>query len=177
MAEITKVFKEHIPAVRFIGKIYTNADRQDGGYGAKWGEWFQNGWFDELEKLGVQEEIENGYLGLMGCGDEWENSFIYAIGMFFPPETNVPDGYEFIDLPESDLGTCYIYGKEQGDNIYGMHDDCMKKLSEAGMGVLREDIMNSSNRKWCFFERYNCPRFTNPDENGKIILDYCTYLK
>ena len=24
---------------------------------------------------------------------------------------------------------------------------------------------------WCF-ERYNCPRFTSPDNNGNIILDY-----
>ena len=24
---------------------------------------------------------------------------------------------------------------------------------------------------WCF-ERYNCPRFTSPDEAGNVILDY-----
>ena len=24
---------------------------------------------------------------------------------------------------------------------------------------------------WCF-ERYNCPRFTTPDEEGNVILDY-----
>jgi hypothetical protein len=24
---------------------------------------------------------------------------------------------------------------------------------------------------WCF-ERYNCPRYTMPDNNGNVILDY-----
>lgn len=29
---------------------------------------------------------------------------------------------------------------------------------------------------WKFFERYNCPRFTEPDEKGDMILDICAYL-
>ena len=29
----------------------------------------------------------------------------------------------------------------------------------------------------CYFERYACPRFTTPDENGNIILDICFYLE
>ncbi|MGN6714677.1 hypothetical protein [Anaerocolumna jejuensis] len=42
MAEIIKVYKEHLPAVRFIGKRYTNTDRcKDGGFGYKWEEWFE----------------------------------------------------------------------------------------------------------------------------------------
>jgi len=28
-----------------------------------------------------------------------------------------------------------------------------------------------------FIERYNCPRFTTPNESGKVILDYCVYLE
>jgi hypothetical protein len=30
---------------------------------------------------------------------------------------------------------------------------------------------------WCAFERYNCPRFTEPDENGDVILDYGILLE
>lgn len=36
MAEIIKVFKENVPAMRFIGKKYS-------GFGPMWGEWFANG--------------------------------------------------------------------------------------------------------------------------------------
>lgn len=42
IAEIIKVYKEHLPAVRFIGKRYTNTDGdKDGGFGYKWEEWFE----------------------------------------------------------------------------------------------------------------------------------------
>ena len=35
MAEIIKVYKEHLPSLRFIGKCYTNADRDGGWNGFK----------------------------------------------------------------------------------------------------------------------------------------------
>ena len=45
MAEIVKCYKEHLPALRLIGKRYTDSDRIGiSSFGAKWGEWFQNGW-------------------------------------------------------------------------------------------------------------------------------------
>ena len=28
-----------------------------------------------------------------------------------------------------------------------------------------------------FFERYVCPRFTEPDEAGRVIVDYCFYVR
>jgi len=31
--EVKKVYKEHFPALRFIGKRYTNDDRSGGGFG------------------------------------------------------------------------------------------------------------------------------------------------
>ena len=41
MAEIIKTFKENVPAMRFIGKKYPD-------FGGWWGDWFANGWFDEI---------------------------------------------------------------------------------------------------------------------------------
>ena len=34
--EVTKVYQEPFPALRFIGKRYTNDDRKDGGFGVQW---------------------------------------------------------------------------------------------------------------------------------------------
>ena len=174
MAEIIKVYKEHLPALRFIGKRYTNADRgSDGGYGCKWAEWFQNGWFEALEKLGEAKNIENGYLGFMRCnGSDCENSFEYWIGMFCESGTEVPKGYDFIDLDEGNVGVCWIKGKENDGSIYCMHDECIAKFQENGMGNFKGDSENRA----CFFERYNCPRFTEKDEQGDVILDYGIYL-
>lgn len=172
MAEIIKVYKEHLPSLRFIGKCYTNADRM-GGFGHKWGEWFQNGWFAELEEIGEAKDIDNGYLGLMRCsGNSSEDTFEYWIGMFFPVNTVVPGGYDFIDLEEGEVGVCWIKGKEEDGSIYGMHDACMEKLKENSMSNLRSD---KEDRVY-FFERYNCPRFTEKDEEGNVILDYGAYL-
>jgi predicted transcriptional regulator YdeE len=170
-AEIIKTYKEHLTSLRFIGKRYTNADRI-GGFGHKWGEWFENGWFTILEQLGELKDIENGYLGFMRCnGNDAENTFEYWIGMFFPVNTTVPEGFAHIDLDESDVAICWIKGKED-DGIYGMHDACIYKFQENGMGNFKSDDKNRA----CFFERYNCPRFTQPDDKSNVILDYGIYL-
>lgn len=174
MAEIIKCYKERMPAHRFIGKMYTDDDRVNGSYGSKWREWFQNGYFETLEKLGSLSEGGDAYLGFM----KWSKSgFEYWIGMFFPENTPVPEGYGFIDMPASNLGTCWIYGSEQNDKIYGMHDACCAEVVENQFEI-RDDFGNGMGEKeYFFFERYNCPRFTTPDDKGKVILDYCIYVK
>lgn len=168
--EIIKVYKEQLPLLRFIGKCYTNADRK-GGFGHKWEEWFGNGWFAALERLGELKDIENGYLGLMRCGSDFENTFEYWIGMFLPINTPVPAGFDYIDLAESDVAVAWIKGKEN-DGLYGMHDACISKFQEHSMG----NFMSDEKNRECFFERYNCPRFTDPDEEGNVVLDYGIYL-
>ena len=69
MADIVKMYRQELPAFRFIGKKYGDGDRVNGGFGSQWGEWFQNGWFEALEKLpgGGEALCEDGsaYLGLM----------------------------------------------------------------------------------------------------------------
>ena len=56
-------------------------------------------------------------------------------------------------------------GDEHNGELYGLeaHNLCLEELKCKGW-VRRED-------DWCF-ERYNCPRFTTPDEEGRVILDY-----
>lgn len=167
MAEITKVFKEEVPAMRFIGKRYHD-------YGG-WGEWFANGWFDTIENsMGGTDQIlavwENGgaYVGL----ERRKNGELleYWIGMFTPGNTEVPEGFEQIDLPKSSLGTCWIYGKEE--EVHGAVGNCWEAVRNAGMEIAADDdgaVMS--------FENCLCPRFTTPDEKGNVILDYCYFVK
>ncbi len=167
MVEIIKTYRQSIPATRFIGKRYGNEDRVDGMFGAKWGEWFRNGCFDALEALipgGPKSLYEDGdaYLGMMRDG---ENGFEYWIGMFTPPDASVPEGYAHIDFPAGNLGVCWIYGKE--DAVYMREEECADRLTAAGMAFTGP---------WCF-ERYGCPRFTEPDEKGNVILDICFYIE
>ena len=96
--------------------------------------------------------------------------------MFFPENTPVPEGFAFADIPEGEVGLCWIYGNPDNDNMYSMHDICMEKLREQGMGEFRDDFAGELNSWYWFFERYNHPRFTTPDEKWKVILDYGMYL-
>jgi hypothetical protein len=173
MAEIIKVYRQPIPALRFIGKRYGDDDRVSGMFASKWNEWWQNGWFDELGKqIGrhLSEIYEDGdaYLGMMRWKED--EPFEYWIGMFLPENTPVPEGFMHIDFPRSALGVCWVYGKE-GD-VYLNEAKCDEKLKNEGFEVIPDE----KGALW-FFERYGCPRFTVPDDNGNVTLDICYFIK
>ena len=168
MAEIIKTYKQKVGAMRFIGKKYDEDDRVDGSFGAKWGEWWENGWFGVIEKqieTHIREIYEDGdaYIGLMYGGHD-DEPFEYWIGIFMPAGTAVPDGFDYIDFEAGALGVCWIQGKEH--EVYMLEGQCGEKLEKEGFDVITD---------YCF-ERYACPRFTTPDENGNIILDICFYI-
>lgn len=165
--KMIKVYREHLPAVRLIGKRYTDADRKDeGGYRHKWKEWFDNQTADLFKGM----KALPGYADVMIGAMRWEEDFEYWIGMFFPMDTEVPEGMAYVDLTERDLGTCWVYGKEATEELYGpeVHNQCIRLLKEEGM--------NPTAANWSF-ERYHCKRFTKPDEKGNVILDYCITLE
>lgn len=169
--KIIKVFEEKHPELRLIGKKYTDQDRIDGSFASKWQEWFRNGYFTQLEALGETKQTDNGYLGFMRYKPNVDNSFEYWIGVLFDPNTLVPEGYDFIDIPASRVGMCFIQGKES-EGLYAMHEACIHALME-------NHILSSKNLEVPmleFFERYNCPRFTDPNALGEVILDYGVYV-
>ena len=151
---ILEVRREHCPAVRLIGRRYEAAP--------DWGEWWENGWFDTLEKQPRIDFNGDAYIGAVrvvnGVPERW-------IGMFFPENAEIPQGFEAVEIPPLDYAVCYLYGKEGSRDFYTMetHENCLKALASAGYVRLEDG--------WCF-ERYQCPRFTTPDEHGCVILDY-----
>ena len=167
MAEIIKIFREQVPAMRFVGKKYP-------GFGPMWGEWFANGWFDKLEEaMGGVKMITaiwangGGYVGLERHADG--QPFEYWIGMFTPANTPVPEGFAHIDFSEVNLGTCWIYGKEKE-----VHNTkaCKGEVIDQGLELWTDD----NGGVWSF-ENCTCPRYTTPDEQGNIIMDYCYFIK
>lgn len=173
MAEIIKAYRQSVPAMRFIGKKYSDEDRIEGNFGAKWGEWFQNGWFDAIEKeisVNINDIYEDSgaYIGLMRCKEG--EPFEYWIGIFSHENNPVPEGFEHIDFPKSELGVCWLYGKD--GEVYFQEQKCAEKLGEEGYKVISDE-----KGAWWFFERYGCPRFTKPDDKGNIILDICHYIE
>jgi len=170
-AQIVKTYTQKLPATRFIGKKFTDKDRIGGNFGKYWGDAFAGDWFGTIENVAggadkCAELYEDGgaYIGLMRAGDGID--FEYWIGMFTPPGTPVPEGFDFVDFDESELGVAWIKGKE--DEIYGKEEKCFQAMKNDG-------ITFSERKDWWFFERYGCPRFTTPDENGEVILDICFF--
>jgi len=167
MSEITKVYRQAMNASRFVGKRYTDEDRVDGMFGAKWGEWFQNGWFDQLEERApgkMQEICEDGEASI-GLMRDTDAGMEYWIGYFMPADTSVPEGFQSMDFPKCELGVCWVYGKEE--EIFAHEGSCGMRLENEGYKVKDE---------WCM-ERYKCPRFTTPDEKGNITLDICFFIE
>ena len=152
--KILEIKKESCPATRLIGKKYEGR--------ANWGEWWANNWFETLESHECISFNGDAYIGAVhivnGMPERW-------IGMFFPVDTEVPEGFEFIDIEPLDYAVCYLYDKENSADFFTMdtHNMCLEELKSQGFKRKEDD--------WCF-ERYNCPRFTTPDENGNVILDY-----
>ena len=179
MFEIIKVYKQDIEPLRFIGKKYDNADRTTGAFEVKpkWSKWFENGWFADIENqmsVSAGEIYEDGdaYIGLLR--NKGGEPFQYWIGMFTPVNTKIPDGFDYIDFPKSELGVCWVYGKEKDVSMnkgLDIFNQCNEKLKNEGMS----HIHDKDNTCWAF-ERYACPRYTTPDEKGNVIIDICFFM-
>ncbi|MBQ8314625.1 MAG: GyrI-like domain-containing protein [Lachnospiraceae bacterium] len=152
--KILEVKRESFPAVRLIGKKYE--------HGPNWGEWWQKDWFSVLEQKERLPMNGDAYIGAVHIVDGMPE---YWIGMFFPVDTEVPEGFDFVDMEALEYAVCYLYDKEGSGDFYSMetHEMCLEELKSLGLKRKEDD--------WCF-ERYNCPRFTTPDEAGNVILDY-----
>lgn len=149
--KIIDIKKESWPACVFIGKQGTN-----------WGEWWSNGWFAPLEAQPALPENGDAYIGAVrivdGVPQRW-------IGMFFPEGTPAPEGYEAVDIPAKNYAVCYLKDKEGSGDFY------TQETHEACLAALKQQGYTRSEGDWCF-ERCNCPRFTTPDAEGMVILDY-----
>ena len=168
MPEIKRVYRQSLPALKLVGKCYTEEDRVNGTFGCKWEEWFRNDWFSPLRTSDGAEPFEdcNAYIGL--CLHKEGEPFRYWIGVFLPVDFAVPDGYDSVTLDAGEIGVAWVCGKEPEIYTYC----CLSRLAKEGF-----EWTADKNGVKCCFERYVCPRFTTPDEKGNIILDSCFYGK
>lgn len=167
--EIVKTYKESLPNVKLIGKRYTNKDRgENGTFACYWQQWVREGWFDTLKQCKPISELNDDCLGVMRMsGDNGE--FEYWIGAFFAVDSKVPEGFDSVEITAGDIGVCWLYGNETNGEIYS------PEASELSMAAMAENKWEFSEKGW-FLERYNNPRFTEPDDKGNVILDICAYL-
>lgn len=157
--KILEVKKESCPPARLIGKKYEGD--------VNWGEWWEKNWFATLESMPYLSFNGDAYIGGVHIADGMPQRWI---GMLFPISTEVPEGFESVDIEPLDYAVCYLYDKENSGEFFTMdtHNMCLEALAAHGFKRKEDD--------WCF-ERYNCPRFTTPDEDGNVILDYAVAIE
>lgn len=143
-AKVTHTERISLPAMTLIGKT-----------GTSWAQWWGRGWFDILENLAVKP-LDPDYLGMTAAE--------YWIGMLFPAGTAAPEGFHALHIPAGDYALHYLYGKEDSPDMYGSAALrlCTQAMEAHGM----------TQGPGAVIERYNCPRFTTPDAQGNIIIDY-----
>ena len=152
--EIMQTHIIELPALRFIGKrCLCNPGPE---FIMKWNEWYQNGWFDQLEELNPASENGNAHLGA-GPGD------VYWIGLLFSVNTPVPEGFEYSDISADKYVVFELNGKKDGELL---NEDgaklCFNEIQKNGW-VLRDG-------GWSF-ERYTRPKFINQNVTGKILFE------
>ena len=179
MFEIIKVYTQSVDSFRFIGKKYSDADRTNQTFALKekWSEWYINKWFDVIEKQLSGNPIDtyedsSAYIGLLR--NKRGEPFQYWIGMFVPVNTKIPEGYDYIDFPRSELGVCWVYGKEDDLSMY----EGIEIIEQCNERLIKEEIPHIHDKDGiCYaFERYTRPRFITPDNKGNIILDICFFI-
>jgi hypothetical protein len=72
-----------------------------------------------------------------------------------------------------DAAMLYIQG--QPDECYafafGNREEMVSEIRKNGMPEPQSGL------RWLSFERDNCPRWTDPDADGAVILDYALFLQ
>lgn len=166
MGKLIRLETKELPGLVVVGKELRYSMealmKGDNRIGAFWGACFSEGVMEPLE---AQPEYvyDESYVGIMLDWDKGDGDFSYIVGMLMKPGAVVPGGYVSRELAKGTAAVGFIQGKDTPDVCGNAHEETEKALREAGH--------SNAQMRWCM-ELYNCPRFTTPDEDGRIILDY-----
>lgn len=155
-----------LPRVKLLGKeLRYGMDalmRGDNPLPGFWDKCFAEDAFAPLEAQGAQV-YDPSYVGVMTDWDRGDGDFSYIVGMLMREDTLAPEGYYSKLLEPAEIAVGYIQGKDTQDVCGNAHELTEQALKEKGY---RCDGMAWS------AEVYNCPRFTEADADGNIVLDY-----
>jgi len=157
---------KELPQMCVVGRaIKVPSSMETNPIPALWGQCFGDGTFETLDAL-ESYHLEKDYVGWMG---EWdEEGFVYICGMLMRPDVPVPEGFDFRELPAAKAAVGWIQGQEW---------EVVTAAHELTVGALAEQGYEPNWAAGWSMELYNCPRYTNPDENGELILDYYIPIK
>jgi len=163
-AKLIKFEIKELPDLRVIGKeiiIKMSEFQQHNPIPEFWGKCLNDNTFGYLEQELKDQMYSPDYVGYMQMlnADEFTN----VCGILMKPDAPVPDGYVSYDVKAFTSGVSWIQGTEP-DIYIGEHTLTEPEIDKAGYKY--------DESKGFTIEAYNCPRYTQPDENGNRIIDY-----
>lgn len=171
MAEFIQLEVIDIPTLIVVGKEIRYSMEAlmqgDNRLGALWDVCFSGNVFESLE-MQPKYVYDSAYVGAMLDWDKGDGDFTYICGMLMREGAQIPEGYASHKLTATKVAVGWIRGTGVEDVCSSAHEQTEQALKEKGY--------DCNGMAWCM-EVYNCPRFTVPDENGHIILDYYIPIK
>ena len=163
--DILNAYHEMAPAARFIGRGYTEADRVNGNFSALGGMVCAQGGLRAWRRCSptAGTALPRGRQLYRLMRQRAPSRLNIGLVCFCAGHT-VPQGMEHIDMEPWHMGVCWVKGKEP--DIYGKEHACRERLTAAGF-----ETWQGPDNAWLTLERYQCPRFTQADEEGQRILD------
>lgn len=166
MSELIRFETKELPNLIVVGKEIRYSMEKlmqgDNPIPKLWDECFAAGIFSALESQ-AEHVFCSDYVGFMIDWDLGDGDFSYVVGMMMREGAVVPDGYIAKKLPTCKAAVGWIRGDDVTDVCAKAHNLTVEMIHERGY--------QCETMRWSM-ELYNCPRFTTPDENGMITLDY-----
>lgn len=166
MANLIKFEVVDLPKIYLVGKetkynieVHINGDNRIPAF---WDKCLADGTFSALEKQ-PEYVYEPAYVGTCIDWDTGYGTFSYICGMLFKEGVTVPEGYVMREIGGEKIGMCWIKGKDATDVCNNSHDLTIQAIKNVGLCP--------NQMKWSM-QLFTNPRFTTPDVNGEVILDY-----
>ena len=168
MAELIDHKLIELPTLYAVGVQLDVPNTGNNPIPAQWQAQFQAGLFGRLEQL--PGAYTPDYMGIIHSWPGDMSRFYYIIGMLFEaPPADVPEGCGVHELAGGPTICGYVRGRDESYVIAQAHDLTMARVEKLGYSFDLE-------RLW-LLEGYNCPRYTTPDSQGRIIFDYYVPVK
>lgn len=166
MGKIIMLQVKNLPALCVVGKqlkVSMPDLQKENPIPAFWQQCLSDGSFTILAKQ-TDFIANDAYVGWMADWSRNDGYFTYICGMLMKVDCPIPaGGFVLRKIEPSTVAIGWLQGSSPAEVSSIAHEATRKALEEEGYSC--------ENAQWCM-ELYNCPRFTTPDENGNIILDY-----
>ncbi len=153
-------------AVRFIGKEVVVGKKNP--VPELWKAMLKDGTNEFLQGLPERVSPQGDTIGWMGEYNSQTKEFIYIAGIFAEPNSEVPEGFSYRDIPDCLMGIGWIQGNTS--NLEKGAHSKTEKIMKANGCVPDYSIVGIS------MEYYSFEKYANIEEDGNNIFTFGYYL-